>query len=69
MTFSPLDNIDTNPNVYQAFDPFVVVDARMQYKVSQYGTLNPGLALVAVVLSLNLLGDGLRDMIDARERR
>jgi ABC-type dipeptide/oligopeptide/nickel transport system permease subunit len=24
---------------------------------------------VLVVLSLNLLGDGLRDMIDARERR
>ena len=31
--------------------------------------LFPGLALVMVVLSLNLLGDGLRDMIDARERR
>ena len=32
-------------------------------------SLFPGLALVLVVLSLNLLGDGLRDMIDARERR
>ncbi|RTL72022.1 MAG: ABC transporter permease [Hyphomicrobiales bacterium] len=31
--------------------------------------LFPGIALVLVVLSLNLLGDGLRDMIDARERR
>jgi peptide/nickel transport system permease protein len=31
--------------------------------------LFPGLALVLAVLSLNLLGDGLRDMIDARERR
>jgi peptide/nickel transport system permease protein len=31
--------------------------------------LFPGLALVLVVLSLNLLGDGLRDIIDARERR
>jgi peptide/nickel transport system permease protein len=31
--------------------------------------LCPGLALVLVVLSLNLLGDGLRDIIDARERR
>jgi peptide/nickel transport system permease protein len=31
--------------------------------------LFPGLALVAVVLSLNLLGDGLRDMVDARDRR
>jgi len=41
-TFSTLDNTDTNPNVYQAFDPFVVVDARIQYKVSQNGTLNFG---------------------------
>jgi iron complex outermembrane receptor protein len=41
-TFSTLDNIDTNPNVYQAFDPFVVVDARVQYKVSRNGTLNFG---------------------------
>jgi iron complex outermembrane recepter protein len=41
-TFSTLDNIDTNPNVYQAFDPFVVVDARVQYKVSPNGTLNFG---------------------------
>jgi peptide/nickel transport system permease protein len=32
-------------------------------------SLFPGLALVLVVLSLNLLGDGLRGMIDARERR
>lgn len=31
--------------------------------------LFPGLALVLVVLSLNVLGDGLRDMIDPRERR
>ena len=31
--------------------------------------LFPGLALMLVVLSLNILGDGLRDMIDPRERR
>ncbi len=31
--------------------------------------LFPGIALVMVVLSLNLLGDGLRDLIDARDRR
>jgi iron complex outermembrane receptor protein len=41
-TFSTIDNIDTNPNVYQAFDAFVVVDAKVQYKVSQNGTLNFG---------------------------
>lgn len=38
-TFSTLDNIDTNPNVYQAFDAFVVVDARVQYKVHKNGML------------------------------
>ena len=27
-TFATLDNIDTNPNVYQAFDAFVVVDTQ-----------------------------------------
>jgi iron complex outermembrane receptor protein len=42
-TFSTLDNIDTNPNVYQAFDPFVVVDMKVQYKVSPSGTLNFGI--------------------------
>jgi iron complex outermembrane receptor protein len=42
-TFSTLDNIDTNPNVFQAFDPFVVVDMKVQYKVSQNGTLNLGI--------------------------
>jgi iron complex outermembrane receptor protein len=42
-TFSTIDNIDTNPNVYQAFDPFVVVDMKMQYKVSQNGTVNFGI--------------------------
>jgi peptide/nickel transport system permease protein len=31
--------------------------------------LFPGVALVLFVLSLNLLGDGMRDIIDARERR
>jgi peptide/nickel transport system permease protein len=31
--------------------------------------LFPGITLVLVVLSLNLVGDGLRDVLDARERR
>ena len=31
--------------------------------------LFPGMTLVLVVLSLNLVGDGLRDVLDARERR
>jgi iron complex outermembrane recepter protein len=45
-TFSTIDNIDTNPNVYQAFDPFFVFDTRVQYKVSQNGTLAFGVANV-----------------------
>ncbi|BCP54016.1 ABC transporter permease [Kaistia sp. 32K] len=32
-------------------------------------SIMPGIVLVAVVLSFNLLGDGLRDRLDIRERR
>jgi len=32
-------------------------------------SLMPGTVLVVVVLSFNLLGDGLRDLLDIRERR
>ena len=31
-------------------------------------TIFPGLAIIAVVLGLNLLGDGLRDVLDPRTR-
>jgi iron complex outermembrane recepter protein len=41
--FATLDNVDVNPNVYQAFDPFLVVDARLQYKVSARGTISIGI--------------------------
>ena len=41
--YTTLDNIDANPNVYQAFDPFFVADARVQYKVSERGTINFGI--------------------------
>jgi len=42
-TFATVDNIDTNPNVYQAFDPFAVVDLKAQYRVSRSGTINFGI--------------------------
>jgi iron complex outermembrane recepter protein len=42
-TYSTLDNTDTVGNVYQAFDPFFVVDTRIQYKVTERGTLNFGI--------------------------
>jgi peptide/nickel transport system permease protein len=33
---------------------------------SHWVTTVPGVAIVAVVLGLNLLGDGLRDVLDPR---
>lgn len=36
--------------------------------VAPHLTLAPGIAIMAVVLSLNFLGDGLRDRLDVRQR-
>jgi iron complex outermembrane receptor protein len=41
--YTTLDNIDTNPNVFQAFDPFFVVDVRALYKVSDRGSVSFGI--------------------------
>jgi iron complex outermembrane receptor protein len=40
--YATLDNIDTVANVYQAFDPFFVVDLRVQYQLSEHGSLSFG---------------------------
>ncbi len=40
--YSTLDNIDYVQNVYQAFDPFFVVDARLEYKVKDRGSISVG---------------------------
>jgi iron complex outermembrane receptor protein len=37
--YATLDNTDNVANVYQAFDPFFVVDTRVQYKVTETGSL------------------------------
>ncbi len=42
-TYATLDNIDTNPNVYQAFDPFLVFDTRVQYKAGDRGSISFGI--------------------------
>jgi iron complex outermembrane receptor protein len=42
-TYSTLDNTDTNPNVFQAFDPFLVIDTRVQYKVNEHGSVSFGI--------------------------
>lgn len=41
--YATLDNTDNVANVYQAFDPFFVVDTRLQYKVTQTGSLAFGI--------------------------
>jgi peptide/nickel transport system permease protein len=39
------------------------------YRVVPALALVPGLALVLTMLAFNLLGDGLRDALDPKERR
>ena len=41
--YATLDNIDVVPNVFQAFDKFLVVDTRIEYKVTDQGTLRFGI--------------------------
>jgi iron complex outermembrane receptor protein len=41
--YSTLDNTDTVQNVFQAFDPFTVVDLRAQYKFSETATASFGI--------------------------
>lgn len=43
-------------------------DARQYIQLAWWTTTFPGLALLLVVLSVNLLGDGLRDFLDPRLR-
>jgi iron complex outermembrane receptor protein len=40
--YATLDNTDYVQNVYQAFDPFFVVDARVVYTVSKNGSISFG---------------------------
>jgi iron complex outermembrane receptor protein len=40
--YATLDNTDNVENVYQAFDPFFVVDTRIQYKVSEQAWVSFG---------------------------
>jgi iron complex outermembrane receptor protein len=41
--YSTLDNTDNTPRVFGAFDRFLVVDTRVQYKVCKNATLNIGI--------------------------
>ncbi|GAB6875932.1 nickel transporter permease [Thermaerobacter litoralis] len=43
-------------------------DARTVFRVAPWNMTFPGLAIMLVVLGFNLLGDGLRDILDPRSR-
>jgi peptide/nickel transport system permease protein len=47
----------------------MLFDAQTRMMVAPYLAIFPGLAIVVTVLGLNLLGDGLRDILDPRLRR
>ena len=47
----------------------MLFDAQTRMIVAPHLALFPGLAIVVTVLGLNLLGDGLRDVLDPKLRR
>ena len=47
----------------------MLFDAQTRMIVAPHLAIFPGLAIVITVLGLNLLGDGLRDMLDPKLRR
>ena len=47
----------------------MLADAQTLVAIAPHLALIPGLTIVAMVLGLNLMGDGLRDMLDPRLRR
>ena len=47
----------------------MLFDAQTRMMVAPHLALFPGFAIIVTVLGLNLLGDGLRDVLDPRLRR
>jgi len=47
----------------------MLADAQTLVSIAPHLALIPGLTIVAMVLGLNLMGDGLRDMLDPRMKR
>ena len=45
----------------------MLADAQTYFHVAPWLALLPGLAIALSVLGFNLLGDGLRDLLDPRE--
>jgi peptide/nickel transport system permease protein len=47
----------------------VIADGRLYVQLAFWNVLFPGIALALMVLSVNVLGDGLRDALDPRLAR
>jgi ABC-type dipeptide/oligopeptide/nickel transport system permease subunit len=47
----------------------MLYEGRAYYRIAPHLVLAPGVAIVLAVIAFNLLGDGLRDALDAREAR
>jgi peptide/nickel transport system permease protein len=47
----------------------IMAEGRAYFLLAPWIILTPGLVLAATVLAINLLGDGLRDMLDPRFAR
>ena len=46
----------------------MLADAQTRASIAPHVALVPGMAIVLTVLGLNLMGDGLRDLLDPRLR-
>jgi peptide/nickel transport system permease protein len=42
----------------------IMADGRILFRIAPWIILFPGLTLAVAVLAINLLGDGLRDLVD-----
>ncbi len=47
----------------------MIADGRRTLELAPWASIGPGLAIMVTVLGFNLLGDGLRDVLDPRLRR
>ena len=46
-----------------------MAEGRALFRIFPHNILFPGIMLAATVLAVNVLGDGLRDMLDPRIRK
>jgi ABC-type dipeptide/oligopeptide/nickel transport system permease subunit len=47
----------------------MLFEARVYYRTAPWIAIAPGVALLLAVVAFNLVGEGLRDFFDPKERR